>query len=173
MSADSPALVVLIMGVAGCGKTTAGERLAARTGWVFRDADSFHPPENVTKMSSGIPLDDTDRKPWLAAIAAWMDERSQTGEPAVVTCSALKRVYRDALIGDRAFVRLVHLSGDKALIAERMAARKNHFMPTALLDSQFATLEPPGAEENPLVVPITLAPDAVVDAILREFRPEA
>jgi carbohydrate kinase (thermoresistant glucokinase family) len=173
MSAGSSTPVVLIMGVAGCGKTTAGERLAARMGWIFRDADSFHPPENVAKMSSGTPLDDEDRKPWLAAIAAWMDERSQAGEAAVVTCSALKRVYRDALVGERAFVRLVHLSGDKALIAARMAARKNHFMPTALLDSQFATLEPPGEDEDPLVVPITLSPDAVVDAIVRELRPEA
>ena len=102
-----PASVVLIMGVSGCGKSTTGERLAARLGWIFRDADSFHPPANVEKMSRGVPLDDEDRKPWLAAIAAWMDERSAAGEPAVVTCSAsgrpeaLRKTERDMPI-DRA-----------------------------------------------------------------------
>jgi gluconokinase len=165
-----PAPVVLIMGVSGCGKSTTGERLAARLGWIFRDADSFHPTANVEKMSRGVPLDDEDRKPWLAAIAAWMDERSAAGEPAVVTCSALKRRYRDVLIGDRGFVRLVHLVGEKALIAERMARRTDHFMPPALLDSQFAALEAPGEDENPLRVSITLDPEAVVRTIAEDLE---
>lgn len=165
-----PAPVVLIMGVSGCGKSTTGERLAARLGWMFRDADTFHPPANVEKMSRGMPLDDEDRRPWLAAIAAWMDERSAAGEPAVVTCSALKRRYRDVLIGPREFVRLVHLVGEQALIAERMARRKDHFMPPALLDSQFAALEAPGDDEKPLCVPITLDPDALVERIAEALR---
>ncbi len=165
-----PAPVVLIMGVSGCGKSTTGERLAGRLGWIFRDADSFHPPANVEKMSRGVPLDDDDRAPWLAAIAAWMDERSAAGEAAVVTCSALKRRYRDVLIGRRDFVKLVHLVGEKALIAERMARRTDHFMPPALLDSQFAALEAPGDDEKPLNVPITLDPDAVVERIADALR---
>ncbi len=166
----APPSVLLIMGVSGCGKSTAGERLAARLGWIFRDADSFHPPANVEKMSRGMPLDDDDRAPWLAAIAAWIDARHAAGEPAIVTCSALKRRYRDVLVGDRSFVRLVHLVGDKALIAARMARRTDHFMPPALLDSQFAALEPPGDDENPLRVPVTLAPQVIVETIVTELR---
>lgn len=161
--------VILVMGVTSSGKSTVGEKLAEKLHWTFRDADSFHPAENVAKMSSGQPLNDDDRKPWLAAIAAFIDDSISNHQPAIVTCSALKRVYRDVIIGGRDHVRLVHLVGDKTLIGERMAARRNHFMPTTLLDSQFATLEPPQADENPLDISIAAEPDAIVHSIITQL----
>jgi gluconokinase len=163
----TPPSVILIMGVSGCGKSTAGEGLSKRLGWPFRDADSFHPPANIAKMSQGLPLIDEDRWPWLEAIGLWMDERVARGETAIVTCSALRRIYRDVLIGDRDHVALVHLDGTKELIGARMARRTDHFMPTTLLDSQFATLEPPGDDERPLRVPVAQEPDTIVEAIIR------
>jgi carbohydrate kinase (thermoresistant glucokinase family) len=159
-------MILVVMGVAGCGKTTIARLLAERLGWRFQEGDALHPPANVAKMSAGTPLSDADRWPWLHAIAAVIDTWRAEGASGIVTCSALKRAYRDILIGNRPDVRLVHLAGDKPLIAARMAARKGHFMPTALLDSQFATLEPPGAEENPIVVDI--GPDA--EAIVAELE---
>jgi gluconokinase len=167
-----PALpsVLVLMGVSGCGKSTTGALLAGRLGWPFRDADSFHPPQNIAKMSRGTPLTDADRAPWLQAIAAWIDERLSAGAQGIVSCSALKRAYRDAILGRRAGVRLVYLKGEKELIAERMAARLDHFMPPALLDSQFATLEEPAADERALVVPVSPQPGEVVSFILKELR---
>jgi gluconokinase len=167
--AGKPAVIV-VMGVASSGKTSLGERLAERLGWSFRDADSFHPPENVAKMSSGIPLTDQDRKPWLAAIAGWIDELRTTGGKGIVTCSALKKAYRDVIVGNRPDVVLVYLKGSRELIGQRMAARQHHFMPPALLDSQFATLEEPGADENPLVVQVEASKDAIVEQVVRELR---
>lgn len=165
----SPAVIV-VMGVASSGKTSLGEGLAERLGWPFRDADSFHPPANVAKMSGGIPLNDEDRKPWLAAIAAWIDELRTTGKNGIVTCSALKRAYRQVIVGNRPDVALVYLKGSRQLIGERMAARQHHFMPPSLLDSQFATLEEPGPEERPLVVPVDLAKDQIVAQTLAALR---
>lgn len=167
--AGKPAVIV-VMGVASSGKTSLGERLAQKLGWPFRDADSFHPPANVAKMSGGIPLTDEDRKPWLAAIAAWIDELRATGGNGIVTCSALKKAYRDVIVGNRPDVALVYLKGSRELIGERMAARQHHFMPPALLDSQFATLEEPGADENPLVVQVEASKDAIVEQVVRELR---
>ncbi len=161
-----PLSVVLIMGVTSSGKSTVGEGLAERLGWVFRDADSFHPPENVAKMSSGQPLNDDDRKPWLQALAHFIDEAGAQNNPAVVTCSALKRAYREVIVGSRQHVALVHLVGDKQLIAARMAARKNHFMPTSLLDSQFATLEAPQDDEKPFRVAIDQQPAVMIQTIV-------
>ncbi|MGL4975914.1 MAG: gluconokinase [Bosea sp. (in: a-proteobacteria)] len=149
--------VLVVMGVASSGKTTLGQALATDLGWPFRDADGFHPPENVAKMSSGVPLNDEDRKPWLSAIAGWIDGLLATGSHGIVTCSALKRAYRDVLIGSRADVRLVYLDGSRELIGARMAMRQNHFMPTSLLDSQFATLQVPGEDERPIAVPVELS----------------
>ena len=169
MSAPSPPSVLVLMGVSGCGKSTTGALLAGRLGWPFRDADSFHPPQNIEKMSRGTPLTDEDRAPWLQAIAAWIDSRLVSDERGIVSCSALKRAYRDAILGGRPGVRLVFLKGDKALIATRMAARLDHFMPPALLDSQFATLEEPAPDERPLVVPVSPQPGEVVETILREL----
>ena len=161
--------VLLIMGVAGAGKSTYGESLALELGWPFRDADSFHPEANIAKMKSGTPLTDDDRWPWLDAIAAWIDAHRAAGTHGIVTCSALKRIYRTRLMAGRDDVRLVYLKGDKALIARRMAARTDHFMPTALLDSQFATLEEPGGEEWPVIVEIDASPRRVKERILAEL----
>jgi gluconokinase len=136
-------MVIVLMGVAGSGKTTVGRALAAQLSWTFRDADEFHPPPNVDKMSQGIPLTDSDRRPWLGAIRAYIDETLARGESAVVTCSALKERYRRVIVSDPARVKLVHLAGDFALIAERLRAREGHFMRTEMLSSQFADLEPP------------------------------
>ena len=168
-SAGKPAVIV-VMGVASSGKTSLGERLAERLGWPFRDADSFHPPENVAKMSSGTPLTDEDRKPWLAAIAAWIDDLRTNGGNGIVTCSALKRAYREVIVGDRPDVTLVYLRGSRELIGQRMAARQHHFMPPALLDSQFATLEEPGEDEKPLVVQVEASKEAIVAQVVRELR---
>jgi carbohydrate kinase (thermoresistant glucokinase family) len=148
------ARVAVVMGVSGSGKTTIGRVLARRLGWLFQEGDALHPSENVAKMSAGHPLDDEDRAPWLAAIAARIDEWRARGEAGVITCSALKRSYRDVIIGDRPDVRLVYLAGSRELIAERLAARRRHFMPASLLDSQFAALEPPMPEECAIAVSV-------------------
>jgi gluconokinase len=153
------------MGVSGSGKSTTGERLALELGWPFRDADSFHPAANVAKMSAGIPLSDDDRWPWLAAIAAWIDEGRGNHEPRVVSCSALKRAYRRVLLDGRPDVRLVFLKGDIELIAARMGRRTGHFMPPSLLASQFDALELPSADEWPIIVPIELSPRRIIEHI--------
>jgi gluconokinase len=173
MSETMAPLVIVLMGVSGCGKSTTGAALANALGWPFRDADSFHPPANIAKMSQGLPLDDEDRAPWLAAIARWIDERCERGEPGIVSCSALKRAYRQRIIGERHGVRLVYLRGGKVLIGRRLEARKHHFMPASLLDSQFTVLEEPRADEQPIVVSVAMSPRSVVDAILAALRPQA
>lgn len=155
--------LVLVMGVSGAGKSTIGTLLATRLGVPFADADDFHPPANVAKMSAGQPLADDDRWPWLEAIGAWMDAQSTGG---VVTCSALKRVYRERLRAGRPRVRLLHLAGDAALIGARQAARPDHFMPPSLMASQFATLEAPGPEERAIILSVAPPPEAIVAAAL-------
>jgi carbohydrate kinase (thermoresistant glucokinase family) len=154
------------MGVSGCGKTTVAGLLAQRLGWQLAEADLFHSPANVAKMRAGIPLTDEDRRPWLAAIAAWIDDVLAKGMQGVITCSALKRSYRDVIVGKREGVRLVYLKGSYELIAARIAARKHHYMPASLLRSQFDALEEPGPEENPIVVSVELSPEEIVDRIL-------
>jgi len=155
-------MVVLLMGVAGSGKTTVGVKLAAALGWSFRDADDFHPPANVAKMAAGQPLDDRDRAPWLAAIRTHIDGCLARGENAVVTCSALKESHRQAVVADPAQVKLVHLAGDAALLAQRLGARHGHFMKPAMLPSQLAALEPP---RDALVIDVAPPPDAIVAQI--------
>jgi gluconokinase len=155
-------MVIVLMGVAGSGKTTVGRALAAALGWGFRDADEFHPPANVEKMSRGLPLTDRDRAPWLAAIRAHIEEKLARGESAVVTCSALKEKYRAAIVADPAQVKLVFLAGDFALITERMRARLGHFMKPEMLRSQFADLEPP---RDALTVDIAPPPEKIVAQI--------
>lgn len=130
----------VVMGVSGCGKSTVASVLAERTGGLFLDADDFHPPENKAKMSAGIPLTDEDRRGWLAALN---QELKDAEEPIFLACSALKQVYRDRLAEGLDDLRFIYLQGSKACIGERLAARLNHFMPTNLLESQFATLEEP------------------------------
>lgn len=138
----------LLMGVCGCGKTAVGEALAARLGAKFVDADALHPPENVAKMSAKIPLTDADRQPWLERVRREVIDATPTGSVTVLGCSALKRAYRRILMDGAPDVRLIHLHGSRERIAERLAARKGHFMPPELLDSQFRTLEAPDATEG-------------------------
>jgi carbohydrate kinase (thermoresistant glucokinase family) len=158
--------IVVVMGVTGSGKTTIAALLAGRLQWEFEDGDGFHPAANIEKMRSGTPLTDEDRWPWLQAIAAWIDDIRTSGRHGVVACSALKRRYRDILIGARPDVRLVYLKGEEALIARRIAARHGHFMPAALLHSQFEALEEPGPDEKPIVVSIDARPLDIVARIV-------
>jgi gluconokinase len=151
-------MIVMVAGVSGSGKTTVGALLAGRLGWRFADADAFHTAAAIAKMRAGIPLTDEDRRPWLRAIGAWMDERIAQGESAVMTCSALKRAYRDLLLGGRPEVRMIFLSVDPEEVARRLAARHGHFFPQQLLSSQFDALEPPQPDER--VISVTPGPDA-------------
>ena len=162
--------IVVVMGVSGSGKTTIAAGVARREGWILLEGDSFHPPANIAKMKAGTPLTDEDRWPWLRAIAAKEDELLAAGQSAVVACSALKRAYRDILIGARWDTVLMYLRGSKDLIAERIKARRGHFMPPALLDSQFATLEEPGADENPIVVDIGGPAEATIADAVRQLK---
>ncbi len=161
---------LIVMGVAGSGKTTIAEALAARIGWAFKDGDLFHPPSNVEKMRDGHPLTDDDRWPWLRAIADEIDRTRDTKGHIIIACSALKRVYRDILIGDRRGVALIYLKGSRDLIGQRLRARRGHFMPPQLLDSQFATLEEPDVQERAIVVDVASTVDAIVDDILSQLR---
>jgi gluconokinase len=167
--APHPPCALVVMGVSGSGKSTIADHLARRLGWRYEDGDKFHPASNVAKMSAGHPLSDEDRRPWLQAIADEIDRVAAAGERAVVACSALKRTYRDILVHDRDDVRIVFLDGTEALIADRLAARKGHFMPPGLLVSQFKTLERPDASERPIIVSIDAPVDAIVDDIVRQL----
>lgn len=158
------------MGVSGSGKTTVAAMLAGALHCPFLEGDELHPPANVEKMRSGTPLGDADRLPWLRKIAERIDGWRDRRESGVVTCSALKRAYRDILIGDRRDVRLVYLKGSRDLIQRRMAARHEHFMPVALLDSQFATLEEPAPDEDAIVVDVGGQPAEIVADIMRQLR---
>jgi gluconokinase len=151
-------MILMVAGVSGSGKTTVGALLAGRLGWQFADADAFHPAANIAKMAAGIPLTDADRQPWLHAITAWMDERIALGASAVVTCSALKRAYRDDLLRGRPQARMIFLSVDREEVARRLAARHGHFFPSGLLSSQFDALEPPQPDE-PRVTVVRSGPD--------------
>lgn len=165
--------VIVVMGVSGSGKTTVAGLLAARLGWRLAEADAFHSAANVAKMRNGIPLTDADREPWLAAIAGWIDALRAAGARGVVTCSALRRRYRERLARGRDDVRFVYLRGDYDLVAERIAARTHEYMPPSLLRSQFETLEEPGTEENPIVVAIDQPPQAIVEAVVAALGADA
>jgi gluconokinase len=154
------------MGVSGSGKSTIAEALAWRLGWTFEDGDVFHPPANVAKMHAGHPLTDEDRWPWLRAIADEIDRVCRAGRHVIIACSALKRAYRNILVHGRGDVRIVFLDGSEALIASRLAGRKDHFMPPRLLASQFATLERPRPDERVITVSIDAPVETLVDDIL-------
>ena len=154
------------MGVSGCGKTTIAALLAARLGWQLAEADAFHSAGNVEKMRNAIPLTDEDRGPWLDAIAEWIDAARAAHRPGVVTCSALKRRYRERLSAGRDDVRFVYLRGTYDLIARRIAERAHDYMPAALLQSQFDALEEPETDENPIVVSIEQPPEKIVAEIV-------
>lgn len=161
--------IVVVMGVSGSGKTTVAGLLAERLGCAFQDGDNLHPRENVEKMKSGTPLTDADRIPWLQAIGRRIDAWRERGETGVVTCSALKRSYRDLIVGDRQNVVLVYLKGPQSLIHERLTARTSHFMPVGLLDSQFATLQEPDPDERAIVVDIGWEPAQIVTVIVERL----
>jgi len=162
--------VLLVCGVSGSGKTTIGTLLAKRLGWTYAEADSFHPPANLAKMAAGHPLDDADRAPWLAAIGEFIDETTAAGRPAIVTCSALKRTYRDQLRAGRPNVRFVVLDVPYDVLGERLKARTGHFFPAELLASQFRDFEAPGPDEQVLHVAVDDSPGSTPDAIADRLR---
>lgn len=153
-TAQQPVLV--IMGVSGSGKSTVAGVLAGRLGWDLAEGDDLHPEANVAKMHSGQPLTDEDRWPWLELIAAWIRTRTEAGEPGIITCSALKKKYRDVLRGEN--VVFVFLQGSKEKISDRLASRHGHFMPPSLLESQFDALEEPSGDENYISLSVSASP---------------
>jgi gluconokinase len=166
----SEAMILIVAGVAGCGKTTVGELVAKRLGWTFADGDDFHPEASIAKMQAGLPLTDADREPWLDAIGAWIDERIRLGQSAVVACSALKRSYREKLLAGRDQVRMAWLSVSWQDDEERVLARKGHFFTEPLLASQFAIQEPPRDEDRVYVITSEGRPaDQVAAAIIERL----
>ncbi|MEU4346513.1 gluconokinase [Streptomyces sp. NPDC023838] len=160
--------VVVVMGVAGTGKTTIGPLVAAALGVPYAEGDDFHPAANVAKMSAGVPLQDDDRWPWLDAIGQWAHGRAGLG--GVVSSSALKRAYRDRLRAAAPGLVFLHLTGDRELIEHRMSERRGHFMPTALLDSQFATLQPLQPDEAGVAVDVAGTPEDITDRAVAALR---
>ena len=168
-----PPTHLVVMGVAGAGKSTIAEALAEALGWASAEADEFHPPSNISKMSQGVPLEDDDRWPWLVGIRDWMTAKAEAGNSTVLTCSALKRSYRRLLSEARGRVAFIHLDGDASLLAERMRGREGHFMPTTLLPSQLATLEPLDTSElaaGSMRLDIAQPPAQLVQTVLRALR---
>ena len=163
---DSSIAAFVLIGVAGSGKTTVGRALASALGWTFRDADEFHPPANIAKMAAGIPLDDADREPWLAAIRAHIERALRENIPTVVTCSALKEIYRQKITVDPAREKLIYLKGSPELLAQRIGGRTGHFMKADMLASQLATWEEP---RDAFVQDISATPDVIVKNIRAHF----
>ncbi len=162
--------VAVIMGVSGSGKTTVAERAAGQLGWMFQEGDALHPAANVEKMKSGTPLTDADRAPWLAVIAKWIQDRLVAGESGLITCSALKRSYREQLGNGKLGVQIVYLHGDRATLEAHVHGRHHEFMPPALLESQLATLEEPGADEHVIEVDVGGTVDHTVAEVVRRLR---
>src|SRR5262249_16885442 len=165
--------VLVVMGVSGSGKSAVAAALAARLGWPFEEGDWLHPEANVAKMHAGVALTDSDRQPWLEAVAAWIDNQRAKHQPGIITCSALKRSYRGIVIGDRPEVRLVYLRGSQEAMAEHLAKRSGHFMPASLLQSQIDTLEEPGPDEDPLTVDVGPPAGQVAEQIIRQLGTSA
>lgn len=161
-------MVIVLMGVTGCGKTTVGELLAEKLGWSFFDADGFHPSQNVEKMRAGIPLTDQDRLPWLEALAELIRNHQKDDCNAVLACSALKEGYRRTLAGNCQKIKFVHLKGDRELIRQRLAERKGHYMNPNLLQSQFDTLEEP-TDSDSLAVNVSPTPEQIVDDVCQQL----
>lgn len=163
---NDPVEHLILMGVAGSGKTTAAENLHEALGWPVAEADDFHPRANIEKMSAGTPLTDEDRWPWLEALRDWMSEQAARGQRTIVTCSALKRSYRDLLSGADGRVLFIHLRAEESTLRERMEHRAGHFMPPTLLPSQLSTLEPLADDEDGVTVTSAETPEATFEAIL-------
>ena len=163
---------VVVMGVSGSGKSTVAAALVERLGWEFAEGDDFHPPANVEKMRSGTPLDDDDRWPWLRSLADWIGEREEAGTSVVVTCSALKRSYRDLLRDGHPSVWFAHVTADADLLRERVEKRAGHYMPSSLLESQLATLEPLQDDEPGEAISGAGAPEEVVTHLLTALAAE-
>lgn len=163
-------VIAVVMGVSGSGKTTIAVLLAATLGCQFQEGDDLHPAANVAKMRAGTPLTDADRLPWLRTIADEIDGWRARGESGVLSCSALKRSYRDIILGNRADVALIYLKGSYELVHRRMTARLGHYMPIALLDSQFATLQEPTPDERPITVAIDAPPTKIVAEIMHQLE---
>src|SRR5215467_49976 len=159
--------ILVIMGVSGAGKSAVAQELAARLGWSFEEGDALHPEANVAKMHAGIPLTDADRQPWLERVAGWIDAQRAKKQPGIITCSALKRSYRQIIIGDRPEVRLIYLRGGRDLIAQRLAGRSGHFMPASLLQSQIDALEEPDRGEDPLIIDVEPPASRIAEEIIR------
>jgi ribose 5-phosphate isomerase A len=159
--------VLVIMGISGAGKSTVAHELTVRLGWSFEEGDSLHPEINIAKMHAGIPLTDADRQPWLERVAAWIDAQRAKKQPGIITCSALKRAYRQVIIGDRPEVRLVYLRGGRDLMRQHLAGRHGHFMPAALLQSQVDTLEEPDPSEDPLTIDVGEPAGRIAEEIIR------
>jgi gluconokinase len=161
-----PVLTLVVMGVSGSGKTTVARGVAERLGWVFAEGDDVHPAANIEKMRAGQPLTDEDRRPWLQLLSDWIGAREAAGENAVLTCSALKRAYRDVLASGHPSVRFVHVTASPETIAQRLESRRGHFMPASLLDSQLAALEPLAPDEPGLTLPGDGDPGLVLDDLV-------
>jgi gluconokinase len=159
-------MIIIVGGVSGSGKTTVGSMLAGKLDWPFADADDFHPPVNLQKMRDGVPLTDEDRMPWLRAIGVWMDKHIAVGDSAVVTCSALRRAYRDVLLSGRPEAWLVFLTVDPDELRRRVVTREGHFFPAQLLDSQLSTVQLPGPDEHAVVIESVGTPAATVAKIV-------
>ena len=160
---------LIIMGVSGSGKTTLARTLQERLGWPYAEADDFHPPVNITKMTAGTPLTDDDRWPWLRTIRDWLSQQTEAGQSSVVTCSALKEAYRDVLREARGRVHFVHLTAAADLLEQRLAARTGHFMPPTLLSSQLAALQPLEADEDGITIVVDVPPEVVADRTIEAF----
>jgi gluconokinase len=169
--ANASSELVVVMGVCGCGKSTVGQQLAAARGVDFAEGDQFHPPENVARMAAGIPLTDEDRQGWLATLAERLAAARSAGQGLVLSCSALKRSYRDVLRRGAPDLLFIHLTGSRELLAGRMAHRPGHYMPASLLDSQLAILEPPGAGERSRTFDVAQSPESIVAALMAVPNP--
>ncbi len=163
---DRAPSILVIMGVSGCGKSTMAEGLHKKLGWVFQEGDALHSAANVAKMSAGIPLDDADRAPWLASCARWIADLHERGEPGILTCSALKRSYRETLSQGFPEVWFVYLEVPEEVIADRLAHRSNHYMPSSLLPTQLRTLEVPGSDEQVIRVAANGDIEQTVQAVI-------
>jgi carbohydrate kinase (thermoresistant glucokinase family) len=166
-------LILVVMGVSGVGKSTIAEALNAHLHWPYQEGDDLHPAANIEKMKHNIPLTDADRAPWLAAVKNWIDARLAADEPGIITCSALKRIYRDGLVAGRPAVRILYLRADVATLHDHLAQRTGHFMPATLLDSQLVALEEPGPDENPVTVQVHGSVEDTVQKILQALGGES